>query len=304
MKNKRLWFRRLLFVVVLFTVCGYILHNLEEIEKYNFTIKWSQLALGFVSVNIAYLSLVYVWVNLSQSFGLTVDPLTAGKAWFFSQLGKYIPGKVALLLVRFDIYQGYSKRKVSVATGIEYMAILASASVLVLLAVASTPQFLPHHIRWTAGVGTVFFLFLLWPPFLMRFVNWGFRLVNRDPIEKYPSYGLLLKFVAIYVLIGLLEGLGFYFTLNSFSPVNLKYFLTITGVYQAAGLAGIAAVFAPSGIGVREGVLFFFLSFVIPKPSVIVGALAMRLIATSVELFMAIAFVMAENYKYKTKSLS
>ncbi len=230
-----------------------------------------------------------------MSFGLKVPVLEAGKAWFLSQLGKYVPGKVTLFLVRLDAYRGYSKRKVAVATGVEYIALLASASILILVALASASQIVPYYIQWVAGVGTFLFLLILWPPLSMRLVNWGFKLLKREPIEEFPSYGLLLKFVGAYIFASLLNGMGLFFAINSLSPVNFTYFLIIAGIYEAAGLIGIAAVFAPSGIGVREGVLLLILPIFIPKPTVIVSTIAIRLIATITELFLSGVFVVAEK---------
>ena len=57
--------------------------------------------------------------------------------------------------------------------------------------------------------------------------------------------------------------------------------------------------FLPSGVGIREGVLFLILPAFIPMPTVIVGAIAIRLITTAVELLLAGVFVLAERIKTK-----
>jgi len=295
MTNKRPWYSWILLILIISAVTWFILHNFNEIARYNFRIKWPYLILAFLFVNAAYLVTVFIWTRLAMSFGLNAPILSAGKAWFVSQLGKYVPGKVTLLLVRLDAYRGYSKRKITVATGIEYIAMLASASVLSLVALASAFQIVPYYIRWFAGVGTILFLFLIWPPLSLHFINLILKFLKREQIEEFPPYGLLLRFVGAYVFAGLLQGMGLIFILNSLSPVDFRYFLIITGTYEVAGLIGIAAVFAPSGIGVREGVLFLVLPAFIPMPAVIIGTIAMRLIATFTELFLAFVFVVAEK---------
>jgi len=295
MTNKRPWYSWILLILIISAVAWFILHNFNEITRYNFRIKWPYLILAFLFVNAAYLVTVFIWTRLAMSFGLNVPILIAGKAWFLSQLGKYVPGKVTLLLVRLDAYRGYSKRKITVATGVEYIAMLASAFVLSLVALTSAFQIIPYYIRWFAGVGTVLFLFLIWPPLSLYFINLILKFLKREQIEEFPPYGLLLRFVGAYVFAGLLQGMGLIFILNSLSPVDFRYFLIITGTYEVAGLIGIAAVFAPSGIGVREGVLFLVLPAFIPMPAVIIGTIAMRLIATFTELFLAFVFVVAEK---------
>ena len=285
----------MLLILIISAVTWFILHNFNEITRYNFRIKWPYLMLSFLFVNTAYLATVFIWTRLAMSFGLNVPILSAGKAWFLSQLGKYVPGKVTLLLVRLEAYHGHSKRKITIATGIEYIAMLASGFVMVLVALASSFQILPYHIRWFAGVGTVIFLFLLWPPLLLSVINLLLKFLKKEQIEEFPPYTLLLRFVGAYLFAGLLQGMGLYFILNSLLPVDFRYFLMITGAYEVAGLIGIAAVFAPSGIGVREGVLFLVLPAFIPMPAVIIGTIAMRLIATFTELFLAFVFVVVEK---------
>jgi len=301
MTDKNSWYRWILFVIVLTAVIWFIVHNLDEIARYDFRIKWPYLMLSFLFVIAAYLVMLFIWTRIGLLFGLNVPMLKAGKAWFLSQLGKYVPGKVTLLLIRFDAYRGYLKWKIAVATGIEYIASLASASILVLVALASASHIVPYYIRGVAGIGTVLFLFLLWPPLSMHFVNWCLKVLKRGPIKEFPPYGLLVRFVGAYMLEGLLNGMGLFFVLNSFSSVNFDYFLTITGIYYAAGLIGLAAVFAPSGIGIREGVLFIVLPAFIPKPAVIAGAIIIRLITTAAEIFLTGVFVVAEQIWAKAR---
>jgi len=296
MTNKNSWYRWILFVIVLTAVIWFIVHNLDEIARYDFRIKWPYLMLSSLFVIAAYLVMVFIWTRLGILFGLNVPMLKAGKAWFLSQLGKYVPGKVTLLLVRFDAYREYLKWKIAIATCIEYIASLASASILVLVALASAWQLVPYYIQWVACIGTILFLFLLWPPLSMKLINRGLRLFKKEQIEEFLPYSVLLRFVGAYLLVGLLHGMGLFLVLNSFSSVSLAYFLIIAGSYEAAGLIGLAAVFAPSGIGVREGILFLVLQAFIPKPSVIVSVIAIRLLTTIAEVFLTGVFFGAEKY--------
>ena len=295
MIKKQTWFGVLLFALVLFFVALFLFRNLEEVIHYDFPFKWPPLGISFVVVSMAYLSVFCIWIKLTESFGIEAPLLIAGKAWFLSQLGKYVPGKVALLLVRFNMYHGCSKRKITAATGIEFIAMLAATSFLVLLALSTTARYIPVHIRWVAGGGALLLTILLCSHFSIRSFNWGLKLFNRDPIEEYPASHQLLRFVGAYMFAGLLQGLGLFLVLSSFSPIEFRNYLAITGAYLAASLAGIVAVFAPSGLGVREGVLFLVLPVFMPRPAVIVGTLVIRLISTLVELMFAALVVAAEK---------
>jgi len=118
--NKRPWYSWLLLILVLSAVTWFILTNLHQIARFDFQFEWRYLSISFFFVNAAYLVMLIIWTRIALLFGLNASILTAGKAWFLSQLGKYVPGKVTLLLVRFDAYRDYPKSRVAVATGIEY----------------------------------------------------------------------------------------------------------------------------------------------------------------------------------------
>ncbi|MCD6501249.1 hypothetical protein J7L01_01475, partial [bacterium] len=127
--------------------------------------------------------------------------------------------------------------------------------------------------------------------------------IKRAPIEKSPSYKTTLKFISAFMLVGLLHGMGLFFVLNSLAALSFSHYLTVTGVYYAAGLVGFFAVFAPAGIGVREGILMLVLPQFIPEPVVIVGAILMRLVITAAELFLAGASVVIEKIAKQLKTV-
>ncbi|MCF6290501.1 MAG: hypothetical protein L3J03_05865 [Desulfobacterales bacterium] len=296
MFRKYQWYSWALRLAVFFAVFWVIGRNIGEIRRYDFSCDWRLLFFSFVSLTIGYLAIVRVWIGLTGEFGIRVPFAKAAKAWFVSQLGKYVPGKVVLLLVRFDVYQGYPKRTIVIATWIEYVVSLVASGMLILLALAAAPQLVPPTVRWLAGIGTLLFMGLLWPPWLARYVNWGLVALGKDTIDEFPSYPALLRFVGGFVFVGLLHGLGLFLTIRSFFAVDFSYFLIIAGVYEAAALIGLAAVFAPSGLGVREGVLFLVLPLFLPLPVVIVSSILIRLITTGVELLLSCLFLGLDKY--------
>ena len=299
MKANIMSWRKILLIVVFMAVIWFVWHNIEGIAAFKFRFDWRYSALGFFSVVATYLASFIIWRKIAKSLGLSAPILTEGSAWFLSQLGKYVPGKIALLLVRLDAYRGYSKRKVTIATGIEYIAYLASVCLLILISFAFMNM--PSFIRWFAVIGAIGLPICLWPPLCRRIINGLFKLIKVEPVEVMLPYRLVLQFVSAYTLCGLLNGLGIFFVLNSFSALSVKYYLTITGAYQVASLIGIAAIFAPAGLGVREGVLFLLLPAFIPKPAVIAGAITMRLIVTFTEILLTAGFVTAKKYQGRVK---
>ncbi|MBN2609086.1 MAG: flippase-like domain-containing protein [Candidatus Fermentibacteraceae bacterium] len=283
----RPWYSYVLTLAVIAALVYYIHENIGEIRRYQFHFQWTLMIAGFLSSIAGLMMMFLAWERLSRCFGLTAPRSRAARAFFTSQLGKYVPGKVGLVLVRMDSYRGYSRRTVALATGIEYVLSFVSACILVLVSTLFVRSGLPGMVKWLAAGMLAVMLVALWPPFLKAAADRVFRLLRRQPVENVPSYGSILVLVLMYIAAGLLFGLGLFTVLNSLSGLSLEYYLPVTGTFWAATLVGIAAVFAPSGIGVREGVLMLVLPSFVPEPTVIVGAILIRLVMMGAELSLA-----------------
>jgi uncharacterized membrane protein YbhN (UPF0104 family) len=94
------------------------------------------------------------------------------------------------------------------------------------------------------------------------------------------------------MLIGLPYGLGLFFAFLSLHEISWTYFLTIMGAFYVADVVSIAAIFAPAGIGVREGVIFLILPAFIPKEIVVLAALLVRLASVIIEISLAAIIVL------------
>jgi len=300
-KLRKSWYSRVLLVIVLAAVIWVVWKNVSEISSYSFELKYSYLIAGSIVILINYLFCFLIWHWLTASFGLHVPIFKAARGWFLSYLGKYVPGKIALLLVRMDAYEGYSSKKVAVATMVEYIVALVAACLVVLVSMLFSPEIVPDYVRWVAVLGTVLLLGILYPPVLKNTVNLILKVIGKAPLEEIPTFSKILLLVGTYIIATLIAGFALFLILNSLSAVSFKYYIVITGVYGIAGLAGLAAFFAPSGIGVREGVLFLILPAFIPEPAVIVGAIAIRLLTTVIELLLAGFFVIMEHIQSRRK---
>jgi len=74
---------------------------------------------------------------------------------------------------------------------------------------------------------------------------------------------------------------------RSFEPLAWEHFPAVVALFLFAQVAGLVAVFAPAGIGVREGVLLIGLQPLVgPGPAIVITAAA-RLWQTALELLMA-----------------
>ncbi|HNS57220.1 MAG TPA: hypothetical protein PKO34_09220, partial [Smithellaceae bacterium] len=158
------WYSRILFIVVLSGVSFYVYTALKDLAGFNYRLDWAYLFLSFFFTVIAYLIHLIIWIYLARSFGIKFSFLSAANAWSLSQLGKYVPGKIGLLLIRMDIHSEVSKSKIAVATGVEFITTMTASCLLVLLSVAFIPELVSYSLRLAALGLALIFLLILYPP--------------------------------------------------------------------------------------------------------------------------------------------
>jgi hypothetical protein len=81
-------------------------------------------------------------------------------------------------------------------------------------------------------------------------------------------------------------GVAFVLFINSIYLISFSNYLFITGTTAGAGLMGLFALFVPAGLGVREGILVFTLSMIIPPAFAGIIALTSRIWLTFGEVFL------------------
>jgi hypothetical protein len=94
----------------------------------------------------------------------------------------------------------------------------------------------------------------------------------------------MLGYLALYVANWVLFGVALFVFIRSFYPLEWGYVLFLAGAFSFASMLGILALFAPSGLGVREGVLALFLRRIMPESVALVVSVASRVWVTLVEL--------------------
>jgi glycosyltransferase 2 family protein len=291
----RIWASRGLFIMVLLAVGWVIARNIHQLDHQTIDFRWQLLLASVGLVLSAFIIQLITWQLIASSFGIKTQFIQSANAWFMSRLGRYVPGKITILLMRINLYRGESKRKITAATAIEQVASMASACLLILISILFYPHHLSGSLRLFALIGSVIFLILLWPGLFVYPINFGFRLIKKAPLHEIPSYSFLLLTVGLYLISSIIHGAAFYMLLNAASPIQFRFLLPISAAYYCASLIGLLAIFAPGGIGVREGVLLVILPLLIPMHVAIFGTLVIRIVTTVSELIAASVFFVLEK---------
>jgi hypothetical protein len=263
-------------------------------QHLDFRIGVGWLVLSAVLVWTMYACLIVAWRVMLAGWGQRLDGWTAARIWTVSSLGKYLPGKVWAVAGMALMAQ---------RAGIAPWAATGSAVVLQVLAIGTgaavaglTGRRALESAHPGAGLALLLLIggavlgvgLLLWPPVLRRLL----RLAAPDAETRGPPAvsGIVVGIVANSVA-WLGYGGSLWLLARGLLPeLALRPSLAVA-VFTASYLAGFLALFAPGGLGVREGLFILMLQAPLGIGAATALALASRLLLTVTELGAAVPFL-------------
>ena len=281
------WFRLAMLAIVLIALAITIWNAWTQISNEGAglaQLNWSYLLIALATYLVAMtLSCVY-WRIALAAFQCHPSWKTTFLAFFASQLGKYVPGKAMVVLIRTDMIRRESKDWVGAAASVfvETLTWIFVGSVLacVLISLQFNDQ-MPLQLTaiglaLTAGIATS-------PPIF----RWIASKLTKRPVEEFSGLNTktMLSGWAIMSIAWCFNALSLYFVLSSFpdSSTNWNDYLIALACVSLATVAGFASLL-PGGIGVRELVMLPLLGPRFGPAIAIFAAVLIRLIWISAEL--------------------
>ncbi len=215
--------------------------------------------------------------------------LRAFKLNFATNIGKYLPGAIWPAVGRMSLgpQLGLPRRIVAPAMVLE-MGMSVAGGLLVFflsLAFGATVPTGTQPWHWAALASLV--VVGLLPPVWRRVLAFGFRLTKVDAEVPRLSFASTLGLVAFFAGAWAVAGIGFRLYTTALVADAPGTVLGYIGIYAAACVGGLVIVFAPGGIGVREGFLTVLLAPLVGAgPAAVVGFSA-RVWSTLLELALA-----------------
>ncbi|MDQ3137132.1 MAG: flippase-like domain-containing protein [Gemmatimonadota bacterium] len=258
------------------------------------------LVLSAIVVWMMYALLAFAWRTMLAGWGQEVDGWTAARIWTVSSLGKYLPGKVwavagmALMAQRAGIAPWAATGSAIV---LQVLAIGSGAAVAGLTGRGAIEAAYPGaglSLGLLVAAAVVGVLLLLWPPFLRRLL----RFASSDDASRStpPAIGIGLGIVANLVA-WLGYGVALWMLARGLLPsAGLRPALAIA-VFTASYLAGFLALFAPGGLGVREGLFILMLQGPLGIGAATALALASRVLLTITEVGAAVPFLIRPHWR-------
>lgn len=280
------WVKRLfLFWVIVFLV-RYFYLNFEDYKSLDFTPDWGVFSVSVLFYFVYKLTLATLWHYLTWLNGAAIPYPDAITAYLCSILGKYIPGKVFMLLARIPAYEerGVKFSRVTVCFLIENVCTLLGAAFLFLISLFFFPNDLLNQYKWVAVLLVICFFICIHPKCINLALKIFEKITGKKELQIPMKYGQMLRVVLLFVMNWLILGMGIYMLTCSVYPIPMEQFLYISGIYGLSRIIGILAVFAPSGIGVSEGILLVGLKLIMPEEYAVIISIVSRLWVTVSEL--------------------
>jgi len=289
MKSKINWkkFLQYIIILVIFIFIGkYLYNSWNEISNYSWEINILLLILSYFFLFLFFIITPIGWRLILKHLKEKLNYKKTIKYWFLSQLGKYIPGKIWFVLGR--IY--YCKKE-----GISIKNSFASMTLETALnAFASLIIFLLSLLFWTEGkeqflplvILVPIALIFLHPKIFIGLLNFGLKIIKKKPININIRYKDILFLTSLFCVFWIIQGFAFSLFVSVIYPIEISLYPILIGIFAVAWILGFISIFTPGGLGVREGVIAFLLSFYISPGIAIVIALAARLWVTLGEIIM------------------
>jgi uncharacterized membrane protein YbhN (UPF0104 family) len=229
---------------------------------------------GFVGVWVAILRSIGAGIRWSRALNLVY-----ATAW----LGRYIPGKVPYILgkIYFASKQGIPRAKLAASSLLEAVfQIVAQLLVgLGLLALDRRTDVIGPWMTIAMLVVLALCVVAVIPPVFNRLFCLAARILRRDIGDGHDiSWRTVLTGVGLYLPAIFANGTGTYFVARALDPgLGPELVLFITGAAILSGVVGMLAVFAPSGLGVREGVMLLLLGLVTDPATAVAVTVVSRL---------------------------
>lgn len=255
---------------------------------------WVALSVGLYLVGLAAFG-VYFW-RVLRAGPTPVALFPALRAYVISHLGKYVPGKALVVVMRAALVVPFGARPAAAAfaTFYETLVMMAAGGLVAALGFATAsgatarvplPSSGESAVEvplavLAAGLGLAF-LVVVWPSIFPRLAGLAkvpLPGVGSDALPRY-SPGLLAEGLAWSALGWGLLGLSQVAVIRALVPAGLPvaaWPLAVASVALAT-VAGFAVPIAPGGLGVREWVLWTALAAAIDRDLAVVAALVLRL---------------------------
>ncbi|MBN2586197.1 MAG: hypothetical protein JXA64_04510 [Candidatus Fermentibacteraceae bacterium] len=288
------WLTRLVLAILVALAVWVILDQgenwLSQISTFSWQPDWIILAGSVMLLGLSYYYIPLGWIILSMKAGSLAERKELRSAWFMSQLGRYIPGKVWLFAGRAAFLKSRGMTGYR-ATSIPFLELLFTAAgaglaALPAIVLARGAAFSNPALKGAlVAAGTSILLI----PLLRPFQKWLYRLRHGQvpaelPLPDFKGSLLLLLFFACLWWV---RGLTLYLWITGFGMSGIDLSICFAAA-PLSWLAGYIVFLVPGGIGIREAVVTAMVAMPDQTGPILAVIAGQRLILSIIEVSFAL----------------
>jgi hypothetical protein len=299
-RKTRLIIKWAILGVIFFFLGKTLYDNWMQLKEYHWRFEPLKLVLSTVLLFGGSLLSVLFWqYDFKVCSKIKPSFLTVYTIINLSNLGRYVPGKLWQFLGIFFLSKkaGISEKQAAVATVISEATQKVSSLIFGLFFLL---VFFGDYSYAMALLPVVLGLFFIHPKFLTATINFFLKIMKKNPIDLDFRYSTIVFFLLFNGLIWFVNSTAFFIFAGALVKLRFEFFWFVCLVFPISWTIGWLALFAPGGIGVREGVVSYLLSYFLPLEIAITIAILSRIWLTLVEVVNAsVGF-----YLYKRRFVS
>lgn len=277
-----------------------IWRNADQLRSFRWEVRPGLLALSVAALSAVLLWGVVVWQLVLRRLGARVPFRALARAWFLSNLSRYIPGVVwqFVSLAQLGPAAGLAPSATVMSLLVQMGFMLLSAGILGVYLLplelaaelgARSPALawvapLLLGMRWAAPLALV----LVHPVVVRAGLALVGRVTRRQTLRWEGNWAEGVGFLLLSGVAWVLYGLAFYLFLLSFVEVPPAELPAVIAMNGLAFVVGYLAFFAPGGLGFKESALALLLSGVVPTAVAASLAIAARLWTIAAEVLPAL----------------
>ncbi len=294
--------KSIFFISSLLYFCFYFFDNFDQISfDINFKKNGVNLFLSFLFCTLSVYLNAYAWRYIVKWFGKECKTNNLVSFYVFTNILKYVPGGIWHFVERFNFLQKISNTKIALySTLIEPYFMLSGSFLLALLGVVFSPLYFVFILPLVfLNRKLVYFVLKRLESFKVKALE-VLRLSNSKDqfamriniISFFPTKAILLEVGFV-----LSKFIGFYICLNAFYINNNLNIIFLLVIFSLSWSAGLIVPAAPSGVGVFEACLLFFVGKNIPENIILVSVIYFRVISTLADFLLSLPFLIRKLFK-------
>ena len=294
--------KNIFFISSLLYFCIYFFYNFEKISfDINLEKNGINLCLSFLFCVLSIFFNAYSWKYIVKWFGKECKENNLVSFYVLTNVLKYVPGGIWHFVERFNFIKKKSNPQVAFySTLIEPYFMLSGSFLFASLGVIFSPLYFFFTLPLIfLNKKLIYFVlkkleFLKGKAFevlsLTKFKSHFEKRINI--VSFFPTKAFLLEIGFI-----LFKFIGFYMCLDTFYVNNTLNVIFLLVMFSLSWSVGLIVPAAPSGLGVFEACLLFFVGKNIPQNILIVSLIYFRIISTSADLFLSLPFLIRKFSK-------